>query len=143
MKIYRQKTTVQRKEDIKRNWLLLDAKDRVLGDLASEIATLLIGKNKPEYTPHNDGGDYVVLINASQVVVTGNKAADKIYYRHSNYPGGFKQEKYSDLIVRKPEAVIQNAVKGMLPKNRLQDPRLARLKVFANSEHTYSNYIKN
>lgn len=143
MKTYRTKTTVQRKEDIKRNWLLVDAKNRVLGDLASEIATLLMGKNKPDYTAHNDGGDYVVLINASQVVVTGNKAADKMYARHSNYPGGFKEENFTDLLARKPEEVIIRAVKGMLPKNRLQDSRLARLKIFAGAEHTYSNYIKN
>lgn len=143
MKTYRTKTTVQRKEDIKRAWILVDAKNRVLGDLASEIATLLQGKNKPTYTAHNDGGDYVVVINMSEIVVTGKKALDKKYSRHSNYPGGYTEEAFADLLIRKPEAILLQAVKGMLPTNRLKDARLARLKVFAGSEHTYSNYIKN
>ena len=142
MKTYRTKTTVQRKEDIKRQWLLIDAKDRVLGDVASQIAAALIGKSKPDYTPHNDNGDYVVVINATKVVVTGKKATDKLYIHHSNYPGGYKEETFTDLLTRAPEKVIRNAVKGMLPKNRLQADRLDRLKVFADSEHTYSNYIK-
>ncbi len=143
MKTYRTKTTVQRKEDVKRAWVLVDAKNRILGDLASEVATLLIGKNKPAYTAHNDGGDYVVVINMNEIVVTGNKALDKKYARHSNYPGGYKEESFADLLIRKPEAILLQAVKGMLPTNRLKDDRLARLKVFAGSEHTYSNYIKN
>ncbi len=143
MKTYRTKTTVQRREDIKRNWILLDAKDRVLGDFASEIATRLQGKDKPTYTANNDGGDYIVVVNASQIVVTGQKATNKVYARHSNYPGGFKEETFADLLARRPEAVIIAAVKGMLPKNRLQADRLARMKIFAGSEHTYSNYIKN
>ncbi len=143
MKTYRTKTTVQRKEDIKRAWILVDAKNRVLGDLASEITTLLQGKNKPTYTAHNDGGDYVVVINMSEIVVTGKKALDKKYARHSNYPGGYTEEAFADLLIRKPEAILLQAVKGMLPTNRLKDARLARLKVFAGSEHTYSNYIKN
>lgn len=143
MKTYRTKTTVQRKEDVKRAWVLVDAKNRVLGDLASEVATLLIGKKKPDYTAHNDGGDYVVVINMNEIVVTGNKALDKKYSRHSNYPGGYKEESFADLLLRKPETILLQAVKGMLPTNRLKDDRLARLKVFAGSDHTYSNYIKN
>ncbi|MDO5561579.1 MAG: 50S ribosomal protein L13 [bacterium] len=142
MKTYRTKTTVQRKEDIKRNWLLVDAKDQILGNLASQIADSLIGKHKVDYTPHNDGGDYVVVINASQVAVTGKKALNKLYTHHSNYPGGYKEETFTDLLARQPEAVIRTAVKGMLPKNRLQADRLGRLKIFAGSEHTYGNYIK-
>lgn len=142
MKTYRTKTTVQRKEDVKRNWLLIDAKDQILGSLASQIADSLIGKHKVDYTPHNDGGDYVVVINASQVAVTGKKALDKLYTHHSNYPGGYKEETFANLLARQPEAVIRTAVKGMLPKNRLQDDRLSRLKIFAGNEHTYGNYIK-
>ena len=142
MKVYRTQTQSQRKEDVKREWLLVDAKDRVLGQLATEVAEKLMGKHKASYTPHIDGGDYVVIINASQVIVTGNKAQKKIYTHHSNYPGGLVHENFLQLRTRSPEAVIKTAVKGMLPANRLQDARLARLKIFADSEHNYKNYIK-
>ena len=142
MKTYRKKTFVQKKEALKRQWHLLDAKEQILGDLATEISTLLLGKNKAEYTPHNDGGDYVVVINASTIKVTGNKEKNKIYARHSNYPGGYKEENFADLLARYPEKIIITAVKGMLPSNRLRDARLKRLKVFAGNEHTYQNYIK-
>lgn len=142
MKTYRKKTFVQRKEDVQRAWHLIDAKDCVLGDLAGKLSTILMGKDKPTYTPHNDGGDYIVLINASQIKVTGSKVQNKIYARHSNFPGGYKEENFADLLARYPEKIILNAVKGMLPANRLRDDRLARLKIFAGSEHTYQNYIK-
>lgn len=142
MKTYRKKTFVQRKEDVQRAWHLIDAKDYVLGDLAGKLSTILMGKDKPTYTPHNDGGDYIVLINASQIKVTGSKVQNKIYARHSNFPGGYKEENFADLLARYPEKIILNAVKGMLPANRLRDDRLARLKIFAGSEHTYQNYIK-
>ena len=142
MKTYRKKTFVQRKEDVQRAWHLIDAKDYVLGDLAGKLSTILMGKDKPTYTPHNDGGDYIVLINASQIKVTGSKVQIKIYARHSNFPGGYKEENFADLLARYPEKIILNAVKGMLPANRLRDDRLARLKIFAGSEHTYQNYIK-
>jgi large subunit ribosomal protein L13 len=142
MKTRRTKTFSQTKESVVRKWHLLDAKGKVLGRLASEIATILSGKSKPTYTPHIDGGDYVVLINAGEVAVTRGKENKKIYTRHSNYPGGFRQEVYADLLKRKPEAIIRAAVKGMLPDNRLRDDRLVRLKVFAGAEHSYHNYIK-
>ena len=142
MKTYRTKTFSQRKEDIVRQWHLLDAKNQVLGDFASQIAVLLSGKNKATYTPSQDNGDYVVIINASHIAVTGNKAENKLYRRHSNYPGGFKEETFSELLKRQPESIIIRAVKGMLPANRHRDAKLARLKIFANDQHTYQNYIK-
>ena len=142
MKTYREKTYSKRKEDVKRRWRLIDAKDRVVGQLATEIATALSGKDKATYTPHIDDGDYVVLINAGQMVLTGNKESKKLYVRHSNYPGGLRSETFSQLRRRRPELIIRGAVKGMLPDNRLRDGRLARLKVFADDKHTYSNYIK-
>ncbi|MBQ6154267.1 50S ribosomal protein L13 [bacterium] len=142
MKTYRSKTTSQRKEDVQRAWILVDGKDRVLGQLATEIAEILQGKNKATYSPHVDGGDYVVLINASQIQVTRAKAEKKTYVHHSNYPGGLVKETFAQLINRSPDAVIRTAVKGMLPNNKLKDARLARLKVFPGSEHSYKNYIK-
>ena len=142
MKTYRTKTPSVAKEKVARQWRLIDAQDRVLGQLASELAIILQGKDKANYTPHVDGGDYVVLINTSRLVLTGNKADKKLYIRHSNYPGGLSSETFSHLLARNPEAVIRTAVKGMLPDNKLRDARLKRLKVFADSEHDYKNYIK-
>ncbi len=142
MQIRRKKTQSQRREDVKRDWLLIDGQNRVLGQLATEIATKLMGKHKPTYTPHIDGGDYIVLINASHIIVTGAKATKKIYTHHSNYPGGLVHENFATLQARDPEAIIRTAVKGMLPANRLRDARLARLKVFPDAEHTYKNFIK-
>lgn len=136
------KTPQLKKEAVKRNWHVIDAEGKVLGRLSTQIATLLIGKHKPDYTPHVDSGDYVVVLNATKVVVTGRKQTDKIYARHSQYPGGFRQESFDKLQGRRPEAIIEKAVKGMLPKNRLQDPRLRRLKVFIGSEHTHASNIK-
>lgn len=135
-------TYMQKKEDVVRQWHLVDAKGRVLGDLATEIATLLIGKHKPTYTPHVDGGDYVVVINAGLIEVTGNKASDKMYYRHSRYPGSLKEETFGSLIKRAPEQVFEAALKGMLPKNKQQTPRLRRLKVFAGEQHDYTDKIQ-
>ncbi|MBQ6438152.1 50S ribosomal protein L13 [bacterium] len=143
MKTYRQKTVSLPQEKIKRQWRLIDGHDRVLGQLASEIAVILQGKDKADYTPHNDGGDYVVLINASHIVVTGNKADKKTYIHHSNYPGGLRRETFAHMRARNPDEMIHLAVKGMLPANKLRDARLARLKVFAGSEHSYQNFIKN
>ena len=140
MKTYREKTYSKRKEDVKRRWRLIDAKDRVVGQLATEIATALSGKDKATYTPHIDDGDYVVLINAGQMVLTGNKESKKLYVRHSNYPGGLRSETFSQLRRRRPELIIRGAVKGMLPDNRLRDGRLARLKVFADDKHTRNEY---
>lgn len=133
------KTFMQKKEAVVRQWHLVDAKGRVLGDVATEIATFLIGKHKPTFTPHVDGGDYVVVVNAQEVVVTGRKAEDKMYYRHSRYPGGLHEENFATLIQRNPAKVFEEAVKGMLPKNKQQEPRLRRLKVFASAEHAYAD----
>lgn len=136
-----QKTFMQRKEDVQRTWRLIDVKGRILGEVATEIATYLIGKNKPSYTPHVDGGDYVVVINASEVAVTGNKAQSKMYYRHSGRPGGMKEDTFAGLVSRDAARIIESAVKGMLPKNKLQTPRLRRLKVFAGAEHAYQDKL--
>jgi large subunit ribosomal protein L13 len=131
----------QKKEEVKRSWHLIDVKGQVLGKSATKIAELLIGKHKPTYTPHVDGGDYVVVINASQVEVTGKKRTDKIYYRHSQYPGGLKAESFDKKLARQPKQIIENAVWGMLPTNKLRDPRMKRLKVFADANHPYTNEV--
>jgi large subunit ribosomal protein L13 len=136
------KTTMQKTAQVVRNWHLIDAKGRILGQVATEVATLLIGKHKPTYTPHIDAGDYVVVINAASVATTGKKEQDKMYYRHSGQPGGFKEENLASLRQRAPERVIEYAVKGMLPKNKLQQPRLLRLKVFRDDQHTYADKLK-
>lgn len=136
-----QTSYMQRPQGLTRAWHVVDVSGRVLGDVAAEIAQLLIGKNKPTFTPHVDGGDYVVVINASQVAVTGRKNTDKMYYRHSGFPGGIRQESFDTLLNRDPRKVIEHAVKGMLPKNKQQTPRLRRLKVFATAEHTYADKI--
>lgn len=136
------KTFQPKKGDIKREWHLVDARGKVLGRMASEIAKLLIGKGKTKYAPHLDMGDYVVVVNAKDVELTGRKKENKVYYRHSGYPGGFKEEKFSDLIKKHPEKVIERAVSGMLPKNRLHDKRMRRLKVFADKNHKYEDKFK-
>ncbi len=135
------KTYMQKKEEVVRQWHLIDAQGRILGEVATEIANLLTGKHKPTFTPHVDGGDYVVLINAQKVVVTGNKATDKKYYRHSRYPGSLKEESFATLLARNPERLFNQAVKGMLPKNKHQEPRLRRLKVFPGAEHSYADKL--
>lgn len=142
MKTYRLKTQTIKTADIKREWHFIDAKDTVLGKLASKIAPLLQGKHKPNYTPHLDNGDYVVVTNASQVVVTRNKAESKVYISHSNYPGGLKKETFATLQKRQPEEIISLAVKNMLPNNRLRSHRLARLKVYAGDKHPHGSYSK-
>jgi large subunit ribosomal protein L13 len=140
MKKYR--SFSQRKEDIKRDWHEVDAKGKVLGRLATEIAEKLIGKHKVTYTPHIDAGDYVVVTNAELIEVTRNKAENKIYYWHTGFPGGLKQRNFAEMIKRNPEKVIVRAVKNMLPKNRLRSDRLARLKVVIGSENPYKAAIK-
>ena len=137
-----QKTYQPKSKDVIRNWHLIDAKGQVVGRLATRVATLLMGKHKPEYTTHMDMGDYVVLVNAKEVVLTGNKVAQKKYIRHSGYPGGLKSESVAYMLEKHPERVITHAVDGMLPDNRLKDKRLARLKVFVDSNHTYSDKLK-
>ena len=132
------KTFSQKPADIARRWVLIDAKDASLGRISTEIAKYLIGKYKPTYTPHVDNGDYVVVINASELVVTGAKETDKMYYKHSGFPGGLKEASLKELRSKKPEQIIIESVKGMLPKNKLSADRLARLRVFPGEEHSHS-----
>ena len=129
--------------DIKRSWHLVDAKDEILGRLATRVAGFLIGKHKKDYVPHLDMGDYVVVTNAASVKVTGRKEEQKTYYRHSGYPGGLKSRTLSEMREKHPTRVIELAVKNMLPKNRLQDKRMIRLKVFAGEEHKYTKQTGN
>lgn len=131
------KTYVPKEEEIARRWYLVDAKDKTLGRLASKIALILSGKNKPIYTPHLDTGDFVVVINAKNIKVTGKKREGKIYYRHSGYPGGLKKKPFERLIEEKPEQIITTAVKGMLPKNKLGRRMLKKLKVYPGSTHPH------
>lgn len=130
-------TTWPKKEEISRNWHLIDLDGQILGRAATNIATLLIGKNKPERAPNIDCGDYVVVINSSKFKVTGSKLSDKKYYRHSGYADGLKEEVLADLIEQNPEKVVRLAVKNMLPKNKLRDKMMARLFIYAGSEHPH------
>jgi large subunit ribosomal protein L13 len=129
------KTFDARKENIIRNWYLVDAEGQVLGRLASEIARRLRGKHKPVYTPYMDTGDFVVVVNAEKISLTGKKLTDKFYYHYSGYPGGLKQTSAGKMLKDHPEKVIQNAVKGMLPKNSLGRKMLKKLKIYAGGEH--------
>ena len=131
------KTYSLRKEDTVRNWYVVDAKDKILGRLSTEIATRLRGKNKPDYTPHIDNGDFIVVINAEQIKTTGNKPADKKYYRHSGYPGGITETSLQELLAKKPREVLYKSVRGMLPKNRLGRAQLKKLKIYVGSEHPH------
>ena len=128
-------TFMAKKEDIKRQWYVIDAAGKTLGKVAALAATILNGKHKPEYTPHVDCGDCVIVINASQVVLTGKKLDQKYYYRHSGYVGGLKATKYRTLMATKPEMAVSLAVKGMLPKNKIGSASLTRLLVYKNGEH--------
>ena len=132
MKTYSAKT-----ESVQRDWYIVDAEGKTLGRLAAEVATRLRGKHKPEYTPHVDTGDYIVVINAEKVAVTGNKAQDKMYYSHTGFPGGIKSISFEKLIAKKPEMVIQKAVKGMLPRGPLGRAMFRKLKVYAGTEHNH------
>jgi large subunit ribosomal protein L13 len=132
------KTFVAKPAEVKRDWYVVDAEGKTLGRLATEIALRLRGKHKAEYTPHVDTGDYIVVINAEKVTVTGNKAKDKTYYHHTGFIGGIKSISFEDLIVRAPERVIEKAVKGMLPKGPLGRAMYRKLKVYAGSEHQHS-----
>ncbi len=124
--------------EVERGWYVVDAEDLVLGRLAVVVATRLRGKHKPEYTPHVDTGDYVVVVNAAKVRVTGKKAQNKVYYRHSGYPGGLKETNFTKLRATRPERVLQHAVKGMLPKGPLGYAMLKKLKVYAGATHPHS-----
>jgi large subunit ribosomal protein L13 len=131
------KTYAVKASEIERQWWLVDASDQTLGRLATRIATLLEGKHKATYSPHLDSGDHVVVVNAAKVKVTGNKLIQKTYYRHSNYPGGLKEESLQTLMARKPQIVIERAVKGMLPQNRLGRAMFKKLKVYAGADHPH------
>ncbi len=131
------KTYTPKPEDIQREWLVIDAKDQTLGRLAARIAHILRGKHKPIYAPHTDTGDYVIVVNADKIRVTGKKLDQKIYYRHSNYPGGFRTETLRDLMQRHPDRVIQTAVRGMLPRTRLGRQMIKKLKIYEGANHPH------
>jgi large subunit ribosomal protein L13 len=132
------KTYVPRKGEVERLWYLVDATDQNLGRLASDIARVLRGKHKPTYTPNDDVGDFVVVINASKIAFTGKKATDKSYYRHSGYPGGLSELSLGQMLERHPERVLEKAVRGMLPHNRLGEDMYRKLKVYAGSTHPHA-----
>ena len=132
------KTYVANANDRERNWLVVDANGQTLGRLATQIADALRGKRKPTYTPHVDVGDFVIVVNAEKIAVTGDKRNAKLYYRHSGYPGGLKTRTLNDMLERRPEEVIRLAVRGMLPKNRLARKQLTKLKVYAGPEHPHA-----
>jgi len=131
------KTYVAKPSTIEKKWYVVDAGGKTLGRLATVIADVLRGKRKPTYTPHIDTGDFVVVVNADKVVVTGDKAAQKMYYRHSGYPGGIKSESYQHLMARRPEEILRRAVRGMLPHNRLGRAQIRKLKIYAGPSHPH------
>ncbi len=131
------KTYVATPSDRERNWLLVDASGKTLGRLATQIADALRGKRKPAYTPHIDTGDFVVVVNAEKISVTGKKRTDKRYYRHSGYPGGLRSRTFEEMQARRPEEIIRLAVKGMLPRNRLARRQITKLKIYAGPEHPH------
>jgi large subunit ribosomal protein L13 len=132
------KTFSAKPAEVKRDWYLIDAEGKTLGRMATEIAHRLRGKHKPEYTPHVDTGDYIIVVNAEKVKVTGAKFTDKMYYRHTGYPGGIRSMSFEKLIDHAPERIIQSAVKGMLPKNPLGRAMFRKLKVYAGPDHGHS-----
>ena len=133
------KTYSLKKEEVERNWFVVDATDKVLGRVATKIADKIRGKDKPTFTPHTDGGDYVIVINAEKIKVTGSKFNNKIYYRHSLYPGGLKSQTFKELNEKNPERIIEEAVKGMLPKNKLGKSIIKKLKVFQGPNHDHES----
>lgn len=132
------KTFSPKTSDITHNWWVVDATDLPLGRVASEVAKLIRGKHKPTFAPHVDGGDFVIVVNAEKVAVTSDKSREKLYYRHSGYPGGLKAESFENLIARRPEQVVERAVKGMLPKNKLGRKMVRKLKVYAGPDHPHA-----
>ena len=131
------RTFMAKAQDVQRKWYIIDAADKTLGRLATEVATILRGKNKPIFTPHVDTGDFVIIINAEKVKLTGNKLNNKLYITHSRYPGGLKQMNYGTLLQKKPELAIEKAVKGMLPHNKLGAAIYTKLKVYRGPEHPH------
>jgi large subunit ribosomal protein L13 len=137
-----QRTFIQKPADVQRAWHVVDVAGKVLGKVAADIAVLLTGKDKVTYTPHVDSGDFVVVINAAQVVVTGRKSASKIYRRHSGFPGGLNEQTFAEVLTKHPERIIEEAVSSMLPKNKLRTDRMARLKVYPAAEHPHESQVK-
>ena len=135
--MFKQKSFVLKPAEAKKNWHLVDAQDQVVGRLATEISNLLRGKNNPQFTPHTDSGDFVVVVNAEKVRFTGNKLDDKVYFRHTNHIGGLKERTAKEVFNKKPEDIIMNAVKGMLPKTSLGRKQLTKLKVFVGENHDH------
>lgn len=131
------KTFSAKPESVKRDWFVVDASGKTLGRLASEVAARLRGKHKPEYTPHVDTGDYIVVVNAGKISVTGRKAEQKMYWHHTGYPGGIKGIRFDKLVIKKPEQIIEIAVKGMLPKGPLGRAMFSKLKVYGGAEHPH------
>ena len=131
------KTSSLTTKDIVQKWYLIDCSGKMLGRLSVQIANILRGKNKPEYTPNSDVGDFVVLINAERIEISGNKSKDKIYFKHTGYPGNLKEINFQDLLNKDPEKVLRNAVKGMLPKNRLNRKIINKLKVYSGENHPH------
>jgi len=131
------KTVSTKPADVTRDWFVVDAEGKTLGRMACEIARLLRGKHKPEYTPHVDTGDYIIVVNAEKVRVTGNKARDKMYYRHTGYPGGLRSMSFEKMVAHAPERTVEFAVKGMLPKGPLGRAMYSKLKVYAGTEHPH------
>jgi|TARA_B100001079_G_scaffold264924_1_gene269966 large subunit ribosomal protein L13 len=131
------KTFSAKNHDVDRNWYLVDARNKTLGRLSTEIATRLRGKHKPIYTPHVDTGDYIVVVNASKIRVTGNKMTDKMYYKHTGYIGNLKSENLATMLEKYPEKVLMKSVRGMLPKSKLGNAMIKKLRVFAGPEHTH------
>lgn len=131
------KTYMPKASDIKRDWYLVDAEGQVLGRLATEIASILRGKNKPEYTPHMDMGDFVVVVNADKIVVTGKKEQQKLYRRHTGYPGGLREVPFERMMEKHPERILEKAIRGMLPKNTLGRQMYRKLKVYAGPHHKH------
>ncbi len=131
------KTTIAKAEQIERKWYIVDAKDKVLGRMCTTIADKLRGKDKPIFSPHMDCGDFVIVINADKIKLTGKKMQDKKYSRHSGYPGGYREQSAEDLLLKKPTKVFELAVKGMLPKNKLRDKFMSKLKLYAGEEHPH------
>jgi large subunit ribosomal protein L13 len=132
------KTYHQKASEIQRDWYLVDATDEVLGRLATQIATVLRGKHKPTYTPSNDGGDFVVVINCEKIKIMGKKADQKMYYRHSGYPGGIKETTYKMMLSKHPDRILRIAVKGMLPKNRMGRRLIGKLRIYSGPNHPHS-----
>ncbi len=132
------KSYMARPLEVERKWYVIDAEGKPLGRLASEIARILRGKNKPRYTPHVDVGDFVVVVNAEKVIVTGRKAEQKVYRRHSGYPGGMKETSYGQMMERRPEEIVRKAVYGMMPRTRLARQQMRKLKIYAGPEHPHS-----